>query len=394
MKSLLLIYENAADEPMDALDGRTPLQVARCPAATRLAGEGICGALARPPSGEGARAEAMLAALLGVPRPDAWRLTRGPLEAIGVGADWTTHNFAYRADMVTIEGGVIRDAHLARLTLPETKQLLAAIQPELDQLNVRILPVDAGHAVVMIQNDDGRLEPGVAPWLFHSEDEAPLPEGKKAKPIREVMQRAERVLASQTINEVRVDLRENPANALWLWGGGMRVELLEKFGGRPLKGVVLTQSAMAKGLALSLGLDVQAIADPWMATEPSDVVNPERMVGLFKDYDVVVVYVQAPPELISGPAAAKVHFLERMDMLLTDPLLEAIKKVKHRRFVLATAPTAAAQGLWRRGPRLPVVVWGAHVHEDGVSRWDEESCSGGELSEVEPMDVFGRLVGG
>ena len=212
--------------------------------------------------------------------------------------------------------------------------------------------------------------------------------------MRDIMQRAAHVLSRQNINDVRVDLGDNPANALWLWGGGRRVELLEKFGGRPLKGVMLTQSAMARGLAVSLGLAVQPLRDPWTATEPREVVEPERMAALFKEYDVVVVYVQAPPELIRGPAADKVRLLERMDLLLTDPLLEAIKKVKHRRFVLATVPAAAGWSARARGPDQPVVVWGAHVHEDGVARWDEESCAGGELDHVDPMDVFGRLVGG
>ena len=228
MKSLLLIYENAADEPMDALDGRTPLQVARCPAATRLAGEGICGVLARPPSGEGARAEALLAALMGVPRSDAWRLTRGPLEAESVGADWSAYNYAYRADLVTLEEGVMRDAQLSRLTRPETEHLVDALQAEMDTLNVRLLTVEAGHAVALAQSEESRLEAGYAPWLMEGEDEAPLPEGKRAKLMSDIMKRAANVLSRQNVNDVRVDLGDNPANALWLWGGGRRVELLEK----------------------------------------------------------------------------------------------------------------------------------------------------------------------
>jgi 2,3-bisphosphoglycerate-independent phosphoglycerate mutase len=394
MKSLLLVYENAADEVREELDGRTPLQVARCPAATRLASEGVCGVLGRPPAGEGARAEALLAALLGVPRADAWRLARGPLEAESVGADWNTHNYAYRADMITSEEGVIRDARLARLTRPETDQLTGVLQDALDPLNARIMSVGPGHAVVLVQQDDLRMEPGFAPWLLEGEDEAPQPEGKRAKSMRAIMQCAAHALSQQTINDVRVDLGENPASALWLWGGGGRTELLEKFGGRPLKGVMLTQSAMARGLAMSLGLTVEPLLDPWLASVPSDVVDAARMARLFKEFDIVVVYVEAAIEMIRGPASEKVRFLERMDLLLTGPLLEAAKKVKHRRFVLATLPAAAGRASRSRAPQLPVVVWGAHVNADAVPHWDEAACADGELENVEPVDVFGRLVGG
>lgn len=394
MKSLLLVYENAAAEPMEALDGRTPLQVARCPVATRLAAEGVCGVLTRPPSGEGPRPEALLAALLGVPRADAWRLARGALEAESVGADWKTFNYAYRADLVTLDQGVMRDAHLARMTRPETEQLVAALQAELDALNVRIQTVDAGHAVVLVQQEESRLEIGFAPWLLEGDDEAPRPAGKRGKLVREIMERAAQVLARQTINDVRLDLGENPASDLWIWGGGPRVELMEKFGGRPLKGVMLTQSAMARGLALNLGLSVEELPDPWSAEEATPVVSAETMARLFRDFDVLVVYVEAPPALIEGPGPERVRLLERMDLLLTDPLLEAAKRVKHRRFVLATLPAAAESGARGRGVSLPVAVWGAHVTADTASRWDEVVCEDGELEQVEPSDVFGRLVGG
>ena len=394
MKSLLLIYENAAGEPADELDGRTPLQVARCPAATRLASEGLCGVLARVPSGEGARAEALLAALMGVPRADAWRLARGPLEAEAVGADWATYPYAYRADLVTMDEGVMRDGCLVNLTRAETDQLVGTLQDALDALPARIKTVDAGHAVVMVQQDEAKLDIGFAPWLVKGVDEVPRPEGKRAQVRRKVMERAVQALDRQTINDVRVDLGENPVNALWLWGGGPQVELLEKFGGRPLKGIMLTQSAMAHGLAMSLGLPVDALASPCSASDGTAVVDAEYMAKLFKAYDVVVVYVEAPPELIRGSAADKVRMLERMDLLLTDPLLEAVKKVKHRRFVLATVP-AASDGTQRaRGPVLPVAVWGAHVVADEVLRWDEISCAEGELKRAEPTEVFGRLVGG
>ncbi len=393
MKSLLLIYENAAAGPRDDLDGRTPLQVARCPHATRLAGEGVGGILGKPPSGEGLRAEALLASLLGVPRADAWRLARGALEAEAVGADWATFNYAYRADLVTVDQGRIRDAHLARLSRLETEQLVAGLQAELDTLNVRVMPVKAGHAVVLMQHEDQRLATGFAPWLVAGDDEAPLPEGKQARQAREVMERAARVLSRQTINDVRVDLGENPATHLWLWGGGPRADILEKFGGRPLRGLMLTQSAMARGLALRLGMAVQALSDTWTSGDATPAVTPEQLGALFQDYDMVVVYVEASPVLIEGTGAERVHLLERLDLLVTGPLFEAMKKIKHRRMVVAALP-AADDGTYSRGEGQPVMVWGSHVNPDEAKRWDEVESEQGELEQVEAMDVFGRLVGG
>jgi 2,3-bisphosphoglycerate-independent phosphoglycerate mutase len=108
---------------------------------------------------------------------------------------------------------------------------------------------------------------------------------------------------------------------------------------------------------------------------------------------MVVVYVEASPVLIEGTGAERVHLLERLDLLVTGPLFEAMKKIKHRRMVVAALP-AADDGTYARGEGQPVMVWGSHVNPDEAKRWDEVESEQGELEQVEAMDVFGRLVGG
>jgi 2,3-bisphosphoglycerate-independent phosphoglycerate mutase len=393
MKSVLLVYENAADVPRPELDGRTPLQVARCAAATRLASEGRCGVLGKVPSGETARAEAMLAALCGVPREDAWRLARGPLEAESAGVDWSAFNYAYRGDFVTLDEGVMRDSWLSKLSLQETERLVQAVQAEFDPERVRLLTLGPAHVVVLVSVDDVRLEPGHAPWAVEGEVALALPAGKRGRLARDIMDKAAAVLTRQTINDVRVDLGENPASALWLWGGGPRVDLPHRFGGRPLQAAMLTQSAMAAGLGRRLGMKVEPLLDPWAGHGPADVVEPGRLAGLLKDSDLLVVYVEAPAELVRGAAADKVRLLERMDVLLTQPLLDGVRKIKLRRMALATLDATVGEAERERAVAQPVAVWGAHVEPDGVPRWEEAACARGELGTVDPAAVLGLLSG-
>lgn len=387
MKSVLLVYENAADVPRDELDGRTPLQVARCPAAARLATDGCCGLL-KSPGGEPGRVEAMLAALSGVPREDAWRLARGPLEAEAMKVDWAAYSYAYRGDFVTLDEGVLRDSWLSKLSLQETELLAQAVQAEFDPAEARLLTLDPGHVIVLLKSDDTRLDPGRAPWTVEGEVEATLPTGRHGKLLREVMDKAAAVLAKQTINDVRVDLGENPATALWLWGGGPRQDLLQKFGGRPVRAAMLTQSAFAAGLGRLLGMTVEPLLDPWAGHGPADVLDGSRLASLLRDHDWLVVYVEAPRALLAGPPAEKVRLLERMDLLLTQPLLEGLKKVKHRRALLATLDTVTSEADRARPLPRPFALWGAHVEPDAVMRWDEPSCGQGGLGQAEP----GRLV--
>ncbi|MFL7809596.1 MAG: hypothetical protein AB8I80_13245, partial [Anaerolineae bacterium] len=65
--------------------------------------------------------------------------------------------------------------------------------------------------------------------------------------LEEVLERSNEVLLKQTLNDVRLDLGENPANAVWLWGGGLLgcgVPSSPVCDAR-IDGFVLTQSALA-----------------------------------------------------------------------------------------------------------------------------------------------------
>ena len=61
MKTVVVIVEGAADVPRKELEGRTPLAVARCPVATRLATEGQCGLLGMAGSEKHRRQEVVMA---------------------------------------------------------------------------------------------------------------------------------------------------------------------------------------------------------------------------------------------------------------------------------------------------------------------------------------------
>ena len=387
MKSIVLIYENAADVPRKELDGRTPLEVARCPAATRLVAEGVGGAFARPSARAPASAESRLAALCGVSEASAALAARGPLEAASLGVDLAAYTHAYCGELVTLDDGRVRDGRLVRLTLQETDALAQAVQKLFDPSRVRLLARAPGRLAVLVRAEGDDLEAGQAPWLLEGEELDLLP-GPGAELMGEMLEKSVQALARQTINDVRVDLGENPASAVWLWGGGP----LARLGAAPLRTRVWTQSAMAAGLARQLDLPVQPLLDPWLAGQPSDVVDAAAVREWLNEVDRLVVYVEAPPEFHRGSAREKVRLLERMDVLLTQPLLDVFKRVKERRFLLASVE-AAVSGDAGRGPPHLLALWGSHMEADTVEHWDETACAAGRLAGASMENVLNRLMG-
>ncbi len=387
MKSLVVMLENAADRPRAELDGRTPLAVARCPAAARLASEGMSGVLGKAYGRGPSSPEARLAEFGGLDEDSVRFTARGPLEAASMDVDLDGFTHAYRGDFVTLDNGVLRDGRLQRMTLQETAQLAEAVQARFDPTRVRLHALAPARVAALVRAPGEDLARGSAPWRMEREEVIDLP-ARGSEIMAEMVEKSAQALARHPINDVRVDLGENPANAIWLWGGGPLARLAPP----PLRLHVLTQSAMAAGFARLLGAGVEPLLDPWTAAQPSDVVDADAMRRRLAACDRLVVYVEAPDAFLRGPAAEKVHLLERIDVLLLQPLIDVFRRVKQRRFLLLSVDAAGADELDPAIPQ-PVALWGSHLEPDATAHWDENACRDGALSGLSREAVMSLLMG-
>ena len=74
--------------------------------------------------------------------------------------------------------------------------------------------------------------------------------------LLKLMERAKTILKKHSVNNVRVDLGENPANNIWLWGQGTRPKLpsfKEKFG---VEGSIISAVDLVNGIGKLAGLEV------------------------------------------------------------------------------------------------------------------------------------------
>ena len=389
MKTVVVIVEGAADVPRKELEGRTPLEVARCPAATRFATEGQGGLLGAAGGDKQRRQEVVMASLCGVPMEDAARLSRGALELEGTGAKPDGYDFVYAGNFVTMDDNVIRENCLARLSVKETAALAEAVQSSFDPASVRLVTLAGSRVLALVKSGEAQLAPGTPPALVGDDARAFLPAGKRGELARTIMDRAAKALADVTVNDVRLDLGENPATHLWLWGGGKPSTPQGVFGGRALKGCVLTQSWMARGFAGVCGMDVVPLDDPWSETADGAAFDVPALKQKMADADFLLVFIEAPQRPTGyGTAAEKVRLLERMDLLVLAPLAEALEGAGPCRVLLTSDGVVPA-----RPDRVPAVLWGHGVAADAASHWDEASCGGGDLDVNSMEKVFEVLTG-
>src|SRR5438045_983448 len=80
MKYAIIIADGAADFPLEALDGRTPLEAARKPHTDSISTDGRQGTVATTPEGYSAGSDICCMSLLGYD-PNHYHPGRAPLEA-------------------------------------------------------------------------------------------------------------------------------------------------------------------------------------------------------------------------------------------------------------------------------------------------------------------------
>lgn len=130
MKYVIVIPDGCADEPIDALDGKTPLKTARMPATDALAKAGSLALANNTPLHLPAGSEVANLCLLGYD-PDVYFTGRAPLEAAAQGITLGPHDWAVRCNLVTVEDQVMVDFTADHITTDEAKQLLASAQDAL-----------------------------------------------------------------------------------------------------------------------------------------------------------------------------------------------------------------------------------------------------------------------
>jgi 2,3-bisphosphoglycerate-independent phosphoglycerate mutase len=387
VKRVLVIYEGAAGEASDELEGTTPLALARSIHASALAARGVTGALFWGPETEADRTEAALAVLLGADPAAVKNLRRGPVEAAAVAGHATGWTYAYRGNLVATDGVEVRESRVGGLSLDETKWLGEALAAPLREAGAQVLVSDAGRLVVTLDRLTGAVDPGPFPEVGSLLEP---PHQRKPTDRQRLMARAAEVLATASLNDVRVDLGENPANGLWLWSGGPPVMVTKPWPNSVERPVLVTNSPLARGLAALWNTPVLPLGDVWAETGTPELIDAEELFQALLRHDLVVIYVEAPYEGGRfGGGVEQVKALDRLDIHLLGRVVEVVKRLgDQHRIMLAALPPA---GVWME--HTPVVVAGDGIAPDPVTRWEEAGCMDGALGRVSARRCLAQIAG-
>lgn len=378
MKYAVLVGEGMADEALESLGNRSPLEAARTPHLDRLAAEGLTGFAQTVPPGLPPCSEVANAVLLGVD-PLSHPVPRGPLEAEGMGLSLSPGQIALRLNLVYLYADyqklILADPTGGLLGPEEGRPFLDAIAKEALESDLHLHPGRGYRGVLLWDEGPKGLELTPPHTLLNREVAPHLPRGEGARRLIGVMNSAQMVLADHPLNRLRREEGLRPVNSLWFWGAGGALSLPSFSKRLGLQAGVLSASHAIRGLGRLVGLE--DIGPPNGAPSPESWA--ERAARFLKEGDLVYIHVESLDEAShKGDAKEKIRAIEAFDALVGAVVERLEGRGDFRVLALSDLHTTVREGAHTSAP-VPIALYGAGIKRDRGRSFDERLLVRGSL---------------
>ncbi|MDG2149202.1 MAG: 2,3-bisphosphoglycerate-independent phosphoglycerate mutase [Planctomycetota bacterium] len=381
MKALILLPTGLSDLPVPSLEGQTPLAAAETPHLDTVAREGRLGTVRPVPAGLPISSDAALISLLGYD-PRREQVSRAGLEALGLGVNLASDDYAFRMNFASTFREHLVDFQAGPIGSEEAAVLIAALNAQLGSEHLSFHG-GLGYRNLMVIHGRGALDaktvpPARAQGLPVQDHQ---PEGPDGPFLTHIMEQAAQVLGEHDVNRVRLDLNENPADRIWLWGGGSQpvIEPFEVKTGRRLG--VVGAVPLARGLGRAVGATVPTLPGATGDFETSYEEKLSAAFDLLESHDVVLVHVAAANEAChQTDVRLKQRALEEMDRRLVGPALADLRGRDDVRLLVTTDHmTSALVGSEGMHDLVPFALWGPGVSSHREVRYTEADAAKGDL---------------
>ena len=352
MKYAIILPDGAADEPIEALGGRTPLEAARTPNIDWISATGRQGCVVTIPRAFSPGSDVATLSLFGYD-PHTHYCGRAPLEAAARGIEVGPEQLVFRCNLVPIVDDVMEDFTAGHISQREADVLIAELNTRLNGKRVTFhRGISYRNLMVAFDATMANLQCTPPHDIPHQAVAEHLPRGTGAEWVLDLMRQARAILAEHDVNHVRRDLDENPATDIWLWGQGRPKPMqafAERFG---VRGAVIAAVDLIRGIARTVGMDVIDVPGATGFLDTDYAAKGRAAVETLESYDLVIVHIEAPDEAGHlGDAAEKVLAIERIDEHIVGPVLAALRTCDRWRILVAPDhPTPVGQRVHTRTP--------------------------------------------
>lgn len=317
MKYVVCVPDGCADEPLEQLGDRTPLEVASMPTLAALAARGEVARAAVIPPGLPPGSDVGNMSILGYD-PRQFHTGRAPIEAAALGLKLSADQLAYRCNLVTVGAdGTMVDFAGGHPSSEDARKVIEALDDELGGGGIAFHPgVEYRH--ILVTPADWADAECVPPHDLTGKP-AVWPTGPAAPKLQELMDASREVVG-------RFGL---PANQVWLWGQGFQPSMpgfTSRFG---LDAALNSAVDLVRGLGVLTDIEVVDVDGMTAGYDTDYAAQRECALDSLADgADLFVIHVEATDEAgHAGDVDQKVVALERWDQLILTDLVAGLDKL-------------------------------------------------------------------
>ena len=400
MKYIIVLGDGMADEPIEALENKTPLQAVSKPAIDWVAAHGRSGMLATVPAGFAPGSEIANLSVLGYDVPKVFE-GRGSLEAASMGVKIEDGEMAMRCNLITIEDGKIKNHSAGHISNAEAAELIAFLQKELGGEDVNFFPGVSYRHLLKIKGGSKRIVttpphdvPGT-PYkdvLVRAADTDGEP---TARQLNELIERSMTLLENHPGNLARKAAGKDPANSIWPWSPGYRPQmqtLMQRYGIG--SGVVISAVDLIKGIGVYAGLESIDVEGATGLYNTNYEGKAQAAIEALRTHDFVFLHIEASDEAgHEGDVALKMKTIEYLDRRIVKPILDAVSTWDEpvSIAILPDHPTPCALRTHTSKP-IPFTIYRTNEPGDEVQAFDEFAARKGSYGDLSGDQFMERFI--
>ena len=378
-KTIIILGDGMADEPIPALGNKTTLQAAETPYMDLLARMGRNGLLNTVPDGFAPGSEIANLSVLGYDLPSVFE-GRGVLEAASMGVEILPGELAMRCNLVCINGEQLVNHSAGHISSEEAEELIHFLNGKLGDETFHFFPGVSYRHLLKMQGGDKRLECTPPhdipeqPFRPHLIKAAHPDAEATADALNRLILRSQELLRDHPVNRKRIAEGKHPASSIWPWSPGYRPQMKPLSDIYPIRsGAVISAVDLIRGIGVYAGLEVIMVEGATGLYDTNYEGKAAAALEALKDKDFVYLHVEASDEAgHEGDVALKVKTIEYLDARIVKTIYEETLKWDEpvTIAILPDHPTPCAIRTHTRDA-IPFLIWHREIKPDDVQCYDE-----------------------
>lgn len=399
MKTIIILGDGMADEPIEALGNKTPLQAAKKPYIDLLAAKGKSGLLDTIPPGFKPGSEIANLSVLGYDVPKVFE-GRGSLEAASMEIDIEDGEIAMRCNVICIEDGKIKNHSAGHISTEEAAELIKFLDKELNDGKVSLYPGVSYRHLLKLKGGSKDLDCTAPHDVIGTpfkdvliKANSPAAE-QTAAYLNDLILKSQELLKDHPINKKRIAEGKDPANSIWPWSAGYRpqMETLQDLYGIK-SGSVISAVDLIMGIGKYAGLKLIHVEGATGLYDTNYEGKAQAAIDALKHDDFVYLHIEASDEAgHEGDYELKTKTIEYLDSRVVKTIYEATKDWDEpvTIAILPDHPTPCHLRTHTNNP-IPFLIYRSNEEGDNVQVYDEFESAKGAYGTIVGQDFMNTL---